>query len=77
MIFFFVITFSMNKHEYALLTSFLDRRLARRGGVGRISGQIYEDARTAMVYQLKRVSRELTRGFGSFGSQLNDVNSML
>jgi hypothetical protein len=46
-----------------LLTSFLDRRLARRGGVGRISGQIYEDARTAMVYQLKRVSRELTRGF--------------
>ena len=35
---------------------FCCRRLARRGGVKRISGQIYEDARAAMVDQLKRVS---------------------
>ena len=34
-------------------------RLARRGGIKRISGTIYDEARQAMVDRLKTVSRQL------------------
>jgi hypothetical protein len=37
-------------------TNILRRRLARRGGVKRISGQIYEDVRQTMKVYLERVS---------------------
>ena len=47
-----ILTYSSNSFLFFLFS----RRLARRGGVKRISGQIYEDARAAIVNQLKRVS---------------------
>lgn len=45
------------KSSQRLLTPFLIRRLARRGGVKRISGQIYEDIRGAITTFLKGVSQ--------------------
>jgi len=41
--------------SFNMLTSSTNRRLARRGGVKRISGQIYEDVRGSIRDRLKLV----------------------
>ena len=44
-----------SKHIYWSMLKVFRSRLARRGGIKRISGTIYDDARQAMIDRIKAV----------------------
>jgi len=53
------------------------RRLARRGGVKRISGQIYEDVRAAMVDRLTTLLRDCTTYVDHRGAKTVTVTDVI